>query len=103
VTLVYLAPALLFFRAGSEVPDAAPRPRWRPARVALAVVVSIPIAWVLIRTLGIAGIVVLVLLAGLGHRLSLRPGTGARLQAGSGALAVAVVGLVVAAWIGVFA
>lgn len=105
VTLLYLAPALLFLRAGSELdpPDAAPPPQWRPARVAVAVLVSIPIAWVLIRTLGIAGIVVLVLVAGLGRGLSLRPETRPRLQARSGALALAVVGLVVAAWIGVFA
>jgi hypothetical protein len=102
VTLVFLAPALGFLSAATE-PRATRAVAWHPVRVVLAVLVGIPVAWVLVRTTGIFGLLAVVVIAGLARARVAAPEDRPALDRWGAAAGIAVLGLVVAAWVGLFA
>ncbi len=104
VTLVFLIPALaILFSAGARDDQPQERSRVRPARLLLAVVVAIPIVYVLVATLGVLAPLLLVLIAGVVGLARRGPPTGrgrpSRVSLREGAAGAAIVVLVVAAWV----
>jgi hypothetical protein len=102
VTLIYLLPAIIFLRAataapersGAEPPDSAPS---RPIRVVVAAVISVPIALVVMLKVGLLGIILMALVAGLAaSRREGRPvPRPSALEAARGAVMIV---LVIGAW-----
>jgi hypothetical protein len=97
VTFVYLVPAIAMLRAGSDGVDSAERPPMRLRRVILAIVISIPIAFILVPLLGVFLFVPVALVAGLaGTWRAARAGRSlAWIEAARGGL---IVLLLIGAW-----
>lgn len=100
-TLIYLVPAIAFLRSATARNEAPPTPPIQPIRVLVAAVVSVPIAILVIFNLGILGILALAILAGLAAS---RPRGATRLEftCGDALRGVAIVALVIGAWVATF-
>lgn len=96
VTFVFLIPGLILLRYGLGAHRDAPI---RPARLALAVVIGVPIVWVLINTLGFLAPILLVALGAL--LPALRPAGRPRpaVDAIRALVGIVVVALVIGAWV----
>jgi hypothetical protein len=102
VTLVFLLPAVAFLRAATSEARAGPRPKLDPVRVVIAVLLGVPVAIAVTMTLGVIGILLLALFAGLAA--SRRPGRPpVRLLRADAIRGAAIVCLVVGAWMTSFA
>jgi hypothetical protein len=102
VTLVFLLPAVAFLRAATSEAPAGPRPKLDPVRVVIAVLLGVPVAIAVTMTLGVIGILLLALFAGLAA--SRRPGRPpVRLLRADAIRGAAIVCLVVGAWMTSFA
>jgi lysylphosphatidylglycerol synthetase-like protein (DUF2156 family) len=104
VTLVFLIPALMILlSAGARDDQPEQRSRVHPARLLLAVILAIPIVYVVVATLGVLAPLLLVLIAGVVGlaRHDSPPGRGrrSRVSLREGATGAAIVVLVVAAWV----
>lgn len=97
VTLLFLMPGMIFMRAATDVPDASARRPMRLLLVLVAAVLSVPVALIVILNIGVLGVVMLALVAGLAASRRSdegRPAVPGR-DAGRGS---AVVVLVIGAW-----
>jgi hypothetical protein len=96
VTLVFLLPGLLLLRAAA---GACPDQPVRPRRVAVAVIVAIPIALLTLRFLGIFAVLLLVAIAGVAPGLRGPRREHARVDRAQAVVGVVIVALVAAAWV----
>jgi hypothetical protein len=100
VTLVYLLPAIGFLRAATD--DGGSSSRARPAFLIVGAILAVPIAVAVVLSTGVLGVLLLVLAGGLAAS---RRGSRheRRLTAGALARGLAIVILVVGAWLATFA
>lgn len=102
VTLLFLLPGVVFLRAATEERDASGGQPMRLLMVAVAAVVSVPIALIVVFNTGLLGVLTLALVAGLAASRRFdkgRPAVSGR-NAGRGS---AVVILVIGAWAAILA
>jgi hypothetical protein len=104
VTLVFLIPAVaILSSAGARDDQPEERVPVRPARLLLAVVVAVPIVYMLVATLGVLAPLVLVLVAGIVGLARRSPPTGndrrSRVSLRDGVTGAVIVVFVVAAWV----
>jgi hypothetical protein len=102
VTLLYLVPAIAFLRAGTEPLGTTATQRFRPLRVVLAVVLALPVALFVVYSIGLLGVLILAVVAGLASARQ-PDGRASPLAAGDAARGAAIVLLVIGAWIATFA
>lgn len=96
-TLIYLIPAVIFLRAAMAGSDVSARKPIRLGRVVIAAIVSVPIALVMILTVGVLGILLVALVAGVAAGRD-SEGGGPALTPGDALRGLSVVVLVIAAW-----
>ncbi len=100
VTLVYLLPAVGFLRAATDLGGSSPRPR--PVLLLLGAILAVPIAVAVVLSTGILGVLLLAAIAGVAASRSGRRQRPS-LTTGGAARGVAIVVLVVSAWLATFA
>ena len=101
VTLVYLLPAVGFLRAATHDERSPGRPP-RRALFVIAVVIAVPLAVGIVLVTGILGVLLLAIVGGVASSLS-RSGSTQRVRAVAAVQGVAIVALVVGAWLATFA
>jgi hypothetical protein len=102
VTLIFLVPAILFLRTASDPGEASPGQPVRWLRVVLAAVAVVPIALILILNIGLLGVVLLALVAGIAASARRDGRPRLRLTGGEAARGAAIVLFLVGAWTATF-
>lgn len=96
-TLIYLMPAVILLRAAMAGSDVSPRKPIRMGRVVIAAVLSVPLALMMILSVGLLGVLLAVLIAGLAAGRDSENG-GPALTPSDALRGLSLVILVIAAW-----